>query len=287
MNFVEQTLCFPCHGSWLYGVLCLPEQASSRGVLIVVGGPQYRAGSHRQFVLLARSLASEGVPVMRFDYRGMGDSEGENRMYDAVDDDIHTATKYFFASLPAINELVILGVCDAASAALFYAHQNERVSGLVLVNPWIRTGEGKAKTYLRHYYTDRLFQSDLWKKILHGSFNYAAAVKSLSGFFADALFQRKKNENRIAEATEATPSLPGRMLDGFQRFKGRVLLVLSGNDLTAREFSDHVRTSRNWQKLLKSSRVTRFELTGADHTFSRREWRNRVANKAIKWLESW
>ncbi|MFB1029241.1 MAG: hydrolase 1, exosortase A system-associated, partial [Thauera sp.] len=71
---------FPCEGEELIGILALPETAVTRlGVLVVVGGPQYRVGSHRQFVLLARALAKSGVPCMRFDYRGMGDATGEMR----------------------------------------------------------------------------------------------------------------------------------------------------------------------------------------------------------------
>ncbi|KAB8057318.1 hydrolase 1, exosortase A system-associated, partial [Janthinobacterium violaceinigrum] len=58
----------------LVGILSLPAAPGPRGVLIVTGGPQYRVGSHRQFVLLARALAAQGVPVLRFDLRGMGDS---------------------------------------------------------------------------------------------------------------------------------------------------------------------------------------------------------------------
>ena len=71
MNFEERALSLRCNDSWMYGILSLPEQAASRGVLIVVGGPQYRVGSHRQFTLLARHLASLRIPVLRFDCRGM------------------------------------------------------------------------------------------------------------------------------------------------------------------------------------------------------------------------
>jgi alpha/beta superfamily hydrolase len=81
VNIDERAFSFRCENSWLYGIASLPEQASSRGVLIVVGGPQYRVGSHRQFALLARHLAEHGVPVMRFDYRGMGDSVGDIRTF--------------------------------------------------------------------------------------------------------------------------------------------------------------------------------------------------------------
>src|SRR4051812_2979776 len=91
----ERAVAFDCQGERLYGVISLPSSASNqpvtRGVLIVVGGPQYRAGSHRQFTLLARSLAARGIAAMRFDYRGMGDSEGAMRDFESVQDDVRAA----------------------------------------------------------------------------------------------------------------------------------------------------------------------------------------------------
>ena len=53
------------------------QATASVGVVIVVGGAQYRVGSHRQFVGLARHLAAHGHPVLRFDFPGMGDSPGD------------------------------------------------------------------------------------------------------------------------------------------------------------------------------------------------------------------
>ena len=126
MNFSERPLVFPCNNSLLYGILSLPEQTGSRGVLIVVGGPQYRVGSHRQFTLLARFLAAHGVPVLRFDCRGMGDSEGEVRTFEDFEDDLSCAIDSFFEEVSPLNDLVIWGLCDAASAALFHAHRDQR-----------------------------------------------------------------------------------------------------------------------------------------------------------------
>ena len=71
----EVGLLFNCAGETLVGVLARPPSSQlqgSLGVVIIVGGPQYRAGSHRQFVSLARALAAAGHAVLRFDYRGMG-----------------------------------------------------------------------------------------------------------------------------------------------------------------------------------------------------------------------
>jgi len=53
----ERFLTFDCDGDACIGVLATGRApgAARTGVVIVVGGPQYRVGSHRQFTLLARA----------------------------------------------------------------------------------------------------------------------------------------------------------------------------------------------------------------------------------------
>jgi hypothetical protein len=80
------------------------------------------------------------------------------------------------------------------------------------------------------------------------------------------------------------PPLPERMAEGLRHFKGRVLLILSGDDLTAAEFRDTVKASRRWRRLLAQPQVTIRELPAANHTFSRREWRDQVAAWTREWL---
>jgi hypothetical protein len=59
----ERVLMLRCEADTMLGILHEPVAPSAPvGVLIVVGGPQYRAGSHRQFVLLARALRKLGTP---------------------------------------------------------------------------------------------------------------------------------------------------------------------------------------------------------------------------------
>ena len=73
-------VCIDSGGRLLIGMLHRPESADARrAVVVLVGGPQYRVGSHRQFVLLARELCRRGIAVLRFDFSGMGDSDGEHR----------------------------------------------------------------------------------------------------------------------------------------------------------------------------------------------------------------
>ena len=279
----ELPIHFDCGGATLHGVLHRPDTIGARGVVLVVGGPQYRIGGHRQFVLLARALADAGVVVLRFDYRGMGDSDGEARTFEAIAADIRAAIDELRRLVPAIREVVLWGLCDAASAALQYAPSDRRVCGLVLLNPWVRTEQGLAQTYLKHYYGQRLLDPSLWRRLLKGEFSVTTALRSLSGDIRRSI----SGGNAAAQQSSAALPLPQRMLQGWQQFSGRVLLVLSGDDITAGEFKNVVAGSPEWRRLLAAPGVERRDLAGANHTFSTRAWRDQVAAWTRDWLQSW
>ena len=114
-----RSVVFTCRSETLVGILHEVPHKKARGVLIVVGGPQYRVGSHRQFVFLAQELARQGIPVFRFDYRGMGDSTGDLQGFEGIEADIRSAIDAFFASCSGLVEVTIWGLCDAATAAAF------------------------------------------------------------------------------------------------------------------------------------------------------------------------
>jgi hypothetical protein len=78
-------------------------------------------------------------------------------------------------------------------------------------------------------------------------------------------------------------SLPERTRRALERFRGPVLLLISGNDLTAAEFRACLK-GHDWKAWRESSSITRVDLPAADHTFSRQEWRLAVTESTIKWL---
>ena len=174
----EQPVVFDCEGCRLIGIVTLPETTAEAGVIIVVGGPQYRAGSHRQFTLLARQLATHSIASIRFDYRGMGDSEGDMRNFEAVDADIRAALETLKQHAPKLRRIALWGLCDAASAALYYAHTDTRITDLVLLNPWVHTPAGAARVQLKHYYLSRLMQRSFWGKLLSGKVRLSESAQS-------------------------------------------------------------------------------------------------------------
>lgn len=282
---VERTFTFSCGETTLVGVLHSTEEPVSRGVLVVVGGPQYRAGSHRQFVLLARALAARGVPVMRFDHRGIGDSGEPHLGFEALDLDIAAAIEAFIAQCPGLREVMLWGLCDAASAILLYAHRDPRVVGIALLNPWVRTPESEARTYLRHYYLQRLVDREFWRSLAAGQLKLRESASSLLSMVARRFGIAPISGSAKAIMRDNKP-LPERMANGLAKFKGPVLLVISGQDLTAREFEDCARASKTWQCLLAEPRISRRDLRAADHTFSRRVWRDKVSEWTIEWIRN-
>jgi uncharacterized protein len=280
MPYEERALSFRCGHATLVGIVSVPAAPCARGVLIVVGGPQYRVGSHRQFALLARHLAAHGIAAMRFDYRGMGDSDGEERDFETIQDDIRAALDAFVAALPGLADVVLWGLCDGASAAAMYAPGDARVRGLVLLNPWVRTDDGVARTTLKHHYRDRLRDPAFWRKLARGQFDYAGSLTSMLKLVRTAFAGR-------ASAQERQAALPERMRQGLHAFGGHTLLVIGGADLTGREFCDVAGSTPAWKRLLAAPRVSWRRIEDADHTFSRRAWRDQVAEWTREWVVSW
>lgn len=276
----EQAIRIQCGDVPLVGIAHMPNGSARVGVLIIVGGPQYRVGSHRQFVLLSRYLVQQGLAAFRFDYRGIGDGGGSARNFLAIDDDIKAAIDAFFRECPGLHEIYLWGLCDAASAALLYAYRDERIVGVVLCNPWVRTESTYARTIVKDYYRKRLFSSTFWRRLMSGDLDVA---KALSSFAANLRASFTRADNVVAARRDASIAMhedsqfPARMLAGLKSFRGRVLLILSGNDLTAAEFENLVRGDRDWTRALRKKRAVLRRLPEANHTFSTRAWRDQVA----------
>lgn len=247
MNIVQRALQFTCQGNALIGILDLPERPIGRGVLVLTSGAQYRVGSHRHYTLLARLLAPRGIPVMRFDGRGSGDSEGEPRPFGAMDDDVNAAINEFARQVPELSEVVIWGLGDGATAAALYAHLDPRVRGLVLLNPWA----GGAPEPSLPNLLSRIGEIGFWKKV--GS--------------------------RHAVAVDPDMPLPQRIIASLSCFTGSALVIVGGADTVGREFVDLLERNDT-----PCSSVT---IAGANHTFASREWRDEVAELSANWITTW
>jgi exosortase A-associated hydrolase 1 len=236
-------------------------------------------GSHRQFVQLTRHLAAHGHAALRFDVRGMGDSSGTPASFEQLDDDIAAAIDELMRRRPEVKRVVLWGLCDGASASLLYIQRTRdaRVGGLVLLNPWVRSVQTLARARVRHYYLQRLLQPAFWRKLVSGQVGGTALRDGL---------QNLRDARARPAATASTDARPfaARMADGWRAFGGPILLVLSGDDVTAQEFAVHAGSDASWRDTLSAPRVSRTNLPEADHTFSVAGSGLHVAQLTLEWM---
>ncbi|MEM7765629.1 MAG: hydrolase 1, exosortase A system-associated [Pseudomonadota bacterium] len=260
-------------GHELTAILHRPDKITSdRAVVIVVGGPQYRVGSHRMFVLLARAFADAGIPALRFDFRGMGDSAGDFPGFDQVSDDLKIACDGLLAAVPECISISLAGLCDGASAAAIYADRDDRVQHVLLLNPWVHTEAGEAKAFVWYYYPRRLMQADFWRGFFSGKVNVLGALGGL-------LSKLRQATGRRAGAADEEVGFIERMRRGLERFTGRTDILLSDTDLTAAEFRDLTKSDAAWANVVQSADVCAIE--SADHTFARQTSLSAMISRSV------
>ena len=216
---MRRVIAFECRGEKLAGTL--DEAQGTTGLLIVTGGNEVRAGAHRGMAMLAARLAAGGVPVLRFDRRGVGDSEGDNRGYAESRDDLAAAAAAFRHEVPHLRRLVGFGNCDAATALALFG----RAAGLdavVLANPWVveDRDELPAAAAIRHRYAERLRSPRAWARLIAGGVDLRRLAKGL---------------RKIARSADET--LADRVIAAIAGWREDARIVLAREDNTAVAFA--------------------------------------------------
>ncbi len=129
---------FTCNDDRLIGTI--DEGANTTGLIIISGGNEIRSGAYAGQASMAAHFAALGYPVMRYDRRGIGDSEGNNGGFESSSDDIASAANAFRVAAPHVTRVVTFGNCDAASALALFHHGLE-FDTLLLANPWVIEAE--------------------------------------------------------------------------------------------------------------------------------------------------
>ncbi|MEO5939047.1 MAG: hydrolase 1, exosortase A system-associated [Sphingomonas sp.] len=175
---MRELIHFPCEGDTLVGTL--DDASGATGLMIVSGGNEIRCGAHRGMALLAADLAASGVPVFRFDRRGIGDSEGANYGYAESGPDIAAAAQAFRTVAPQVKRIVGFGNCDAATALALF-HREAGLGSLVLANPWVGEEEDglPPSDAIRSHYSDRARDPKQWLRLVTGGINIGQAIKGL------------------------------------------------------------------------------------------------------------
>ena len=175
----------------LSGILTEPADGGARrpAVLLLNAGLLHRIGPNRLYVTLARRLAAAGLPVLRFDYSGLGESEPRHDELTLEQSMLAEGLEAmsFLAASGVAERFVPMGLCAGAEQSQRLAHADARVVGAVLIDGYAyRTPGYSLREYARHLGSARswrhLVSSPLaLRRLLGGASSGAAPVGNPGG----------------------------------------------------------------------------------------------------------
>jgi hypothetical protein len=140
----ETTLAFGAN-SGLVGTLSAAPRSAGVAALLFNAGVVPRIGPNRLNVRIARALAPSGIPALRFDLSGRGDSapaRGMESYEQQAVADIRSAMD-LLNERTGVSRFALMGLCSGAENAFHAALADDRVIGLTLMDsyhyPTLRT----------------------------------------------------------------------------------------------------------------------------------------------------
>ncbi len=122
------------------------------GLILLNAGVLHRVGPHRMHVVLARRLAGAGITGLRLDLGGIGDSTASPDTTSFRESAVADARLAMtgMTEMYGIPRFVLFGICAGADNAIATALVDDRVAGIILVDP---PTHPTRRSRLRYLYT--------------------------------------------------------------------------------------------------------------------------------------
>ncbi len=294
----EEIVCRFGERNQLFGILSRPRMATGAPVVVMFNaGSNHHVGGFHLYVKLARKLAAEGFPSLRFDIGGIGDSvlpagERENHPYpphaltDAaqVFDYLHRQHGY--------RRMVPLGHCSGAHAG-FHAGLNiasHELVELIQINPLAFYWEegmsletaGQDQFVAVSYYGQSARSLAKWSKLLRGDVNLANLFRVGLNHVNTVLVSHLQGLREMVPFGGRTRLAAD--LDKLTAMRRNIAFFIAEGD--AGNLILKFQAGRAMARGIKSGTIALHTIPGSDHTFSRLVWRNDLAEKITAHLRA-
>jgi alpha-beta hydrolase superfamily lysophospholipase len=250
-----------------FGVLSEPAEVPAAPVLAVLmnAGALCHTGPNRTWVEVARRWAARGVPTLRVDLEGIGETDGDDERY-LTDGGLYTPrlTQQALALLDDLakqgiaERFVVAGLCSGAYWALHAALGDPRVAGALLVNLFSFYWSAELVAERRTDAALFALRGEGWRRLARGDFN-AAQVRRV----IESLRPRRMRERKLHPVESAQSGQVDEALDRLRAQGTEVLLLLSEAEPLYAQFERQGRLEKldRWPNLT----VERYE--SRDHMF--------------------
>jgi pimeloyl-ACP methyl ester carboxylesterase len=236
----------------MFGILS--EPVGERGEVTAVllnAGPQRRVGPNRMWVEIARRWAAKGVPALRLDCSGIGDSDGDPTVLARVTEFYRpTYAEQAKAAVQALAErglggrFVMVGLCAGSYWSVQTALADERVARVVMLNP--RTlvfDEWRHAKRRTRQLGEKALRAETWRKVLTGEIKLSKHLetgRTLVGRAASAPARvlAPGSENGSASAPVGREDPIEALFDALSERGQRGLLLFTGKEVLRGELTE-------------------------------------------------
>jgi uncharacterized protein len=298
-------------GARLHGTLHIPlvPRPQAPAVILLSPGVKMRVGPGRLYVPLTELLNSLGFTVLRFDFFGLGDSEGqllESQLIDIYNhvevgrnvDDTLCALRWM-RETRGHSSFILGGLCGGATTAALAAERDSSIRYLLCLGLAITLSSDAATParYLtrveldsrRQKYFRRLLEPKSWIRLLMFQSEYGVIWRSMKKMF----FKERAAAASAAEASAGTgehmenanPLFPPAYFAFLQR-GGKALLLFSEKDRLPSEFDEKFAVPYAARLAPYQHQIRSHIVPSANHVLSMPEWREDMLSVTRDWVET-
>lgn len=276
----EEAVTLDSQGRTLHGNLIVSDRQATTGVLFIHGHGGVRSGPHNLLTHMARELGAVGIPSIRFDLTGRGESDGhppDTSLGHMAEDALSAAAH--LKNRANLSTLTIVGICSGGNVGIGILDRLPECSDLYLISVYpfgdadsFKRDAKRSAAMLKEYWR-KLWLPSTWAKLVRGDVQF----KVISGILLKPFRRRAKK----SEAKAKEPSVTSHPLDNLTLRKTRLRMVYGSADP---EFS---MSMEYYQRFSKDKNVPLDIVTvdGANHNFYSMEWKKRLSEELITFVK--
>lgn len=304
-------------GRLLFGTLHLPDARRFElpAVVLFSPGAKMRIGPGRLYVPLTEMLTALGYLVLRFDFYGLGDSEGE--LDETLLVDVYSniqVGRYVADGQIALEWLrrehgatrfIVGGLCGGALTGLLVAEREPSVEALLSIGMTVTLDSDSATpskyltkfelAHLRRGYLAKLLDPRAWLRLLTFRSDFGVIVRSMLAGVGKRRPGAAIGSPPAAESAPAAAMLPPEQLANvnplfptayfaFLGRGGKALMVFSEKDRMLGDWREKFVDLYPEQMRRFDRQVTQHVVLGANHVLSERAWQEEMHAVAQRWL---